>query len=143
MRNRKLDASEIMAALQALRAGEAVSEVSQRWGISAATIYQLKKDYAGSGVHMLKRVETLARENAQLRQRVKSLERDSEVLCAALQAQRLSTRKRRELIDDLRQHFTVSLARMCRLIGMSRTLYHYESSEWNRESQDDPPGRQP
>lgn len=137
MRNHKLNANEIIAVLQALREGEAVPQICCRWGISATTLYQLRKSYDGLSVSVFERITALTRENARLRQRVKSLERDSEVLSEALRAQNLSTHKRRRLIDHLRQHFTVSLARVCRLVGMSRTLYCYERDELGGE-QDGP-----
>ncbi|WP_422392621.1 transposase [Mycetohabitans rhizoxinica] len=137
MRNHKLNATEIIAVLQALREGETVPQICCRWGISATTLYQLKKSYDGLSVPVFERITALTRENARLRQRVKSLERDSEVLSEALRAQSLSTHKRRRLIDHLRQHLTVSLARVCRLVGMSRTLYYYECGGLGEE-QDGP-----
>jgi putative transposase len=137
VRNHKLNPTEIIEVLQALREGETVPQVCCRWGISATTLYQLKKSYDGLSVPVFERITTLTRENARLRQRVKSLERDSEVLSEALRAQSLSTHKRRKLIDHLRQHLTVSLARVCRLVGMSRTLYYYECGELGEE-QDGP-----
>jgi putative transposase len=132
MRNRKLSAVETIAALQAWQAGETLSQVCHQWSISAATLYRIQKAYAGLDVGTLARLEVLIRENARLRKRVRYLEIDSQLLQAALGAQGLCTHKRRELVIYLRRRFNVSLARVCRLVGLSRAMYHYQASPSRR-----------
>ncbi|MEJ2767217.1 transposase [Mycetohabitans sp. B46] len=132
MRSRKLSAVEMIAALQARQAGETLSQVCRQWSISAATLYRIQKAYAGLDVGTLARLEVLMRENARQRKRIKQLEMDSQLLQAALGAQGLCTHKRRELVVYLRRRFNVSLARACRLVGLSRALYHYQASPFRR-----------
>lgn len=125
MRQRKLDAQEIVEALHAFGTGMPVPEICTRWEISTATLYEWRRHYAGMSTAAITQFQQLVHENAHLRRRVSGLELDCSVFQAAMQYQRLSPEQRRELIRWLRKQLRVSLARVCRLMGMSRSLFGY------------------
>jgi putative transposase len=67
MRKSKFGESQIMGILAEGEAGLPVGEVRRKHGISSATYYQWKGNYAGMSVPELKRVKELEAENARLK----------------------------------------------------------------------------
>ena len=125
VRPRKLSPDEVHDALKALRAGLSPKDIQASWNISPTTLHGLKHKYGDCPVQAIEQMERLTRENARLRQRVRYLQLDCTILQAGLEAQSLNSQDRRKLIASLKRRFNTSLARVCRLLGMSRTFYHY------------------
>lgn len=68
---------QIVAALQQAGNGEKVEEVCRRMGISQATYYSWKKQYAGLGIAELRQLRD---ENARLKRLVADLSLDRQIL---------------------------------------------------------------
>jgi putative transposase len=71
---------QMVLALQQAEAGEKVGEVCRRLGISQATYYSWKKQYAGLGVTELRELRQLRDENARLKRLVADLSLDRQIL---------------------------------------------------------------
>jgi len=71
---------QIVAALQRVESGEKVGEVCRSLGISEATYYVWKKQYAGLGVTELRELRQLRDENGRLKRLVADLSLDRQIL---------------------------------------------------------------
>ena len=71
---------QIVGALQRVESGEKVGEVCRGLGISQATFYAWKKQYAGLGVTELRELRQLRDENGQLKRLVADLSLDRQIL---------------------------------------------------------------
>lgn len=71
---------QIVAALQQAGNGDKVEEVCRRMGISQATYYSWKKQYAGMGIAELRELRQLRDENARLKRLVADLSLDRQIL---------------------------------------------------------------
>ena len=67
MKKSRFTESQIVAILKEGEAGVAVSQITRKHGISAATYYHWKSKYSGAGVPELKRLRELETENAKLK----------------------------------------------------------------------------
>jgi putative transposase len=67
MKRPRFTESQVVAILKEGEAAVAVAHLARNYGISAATYYHWKSEYAGAGVPELKRVRELEAENAKLK----------------------------------------------------------------------------
>ena len=71
---------QIVQALSRVRHGESVGEVCRKMGISEATFYNWKKQYAGMGIAELAECVSCGEENSKLKRLVADLSLDKHVL---------------------------------------------------------------
>jgi putative transposase len=71
---------KIIAALQQVGSGKKVGEVCRKTGISEATFYGWKKQYAGLGISELRELRQLREENGRLKRLVADLSLDRQIL---------------------------------------------------------------
>ena len=71
---------QIVQALSRVGHGESVGEVCRKVGISEATFYNWKKQYAGIGIAELAELRQLREENTKLKRLVADLSLDKHVL---------------------------------------------------------------
>ncbi len=132
MRRHKLSARHRVEALEALKAGETVAHICATLHISPATLYGWKQSYAGLSEARVAQLDALMRDKAQLGRRIAVLEQENSILQKALGMQALGPEQRSQLIIALRKTFGVSMAKICRLVGMSRTFFLYEPVQKRR-----------
>jgi putative transposase len=71
---------EIVHALRQVEAGEEVTEICRRLGVTEQTFYRWKKQFAGLGVQELRELRSLRDENRKLKQVVADLTLDRHIL---------------------------------------------------------------
>jgi putative transposase len=71
---------QIAFALRQAEAGTPISDIIRKMGISDATFYRWKKQYAGLGINEIRRLKQLEEENRKLKQIVADLTLDKQML---------------------------------------------------------------
>ena len=71
---------QIIAALKQYESGEKTADICRKLGVSQATFYTWKKQYAGLGVQELRELRQLREENNRLKRLVADLALDRQIL---------------------------------------------------------------
>ena len=71
---------QIITALKQYESGEKVADICRKLGISQASFYTWKKQYAGMGVQELRELRQLRDENSRLKRLVADLSLDRQIL---------------------------------------------------------------
>ena len=71
---------QIAFALRQASSGTPVVEITRKMGVSEATFYRWKKQFAGMGVAEIRRLKQLEQENQQLKRLVADLTLDKQML---------------------------------------------------------------
>lgn len=80
MKRKKYADEQIAFALRQAENGTSVEEVCRKLGVSEATFYRWKKQFAGMGVVEIRRLKQLEEENAKLKRLVADLSLDKTML---------------------------------------------------------------
>jgi len=71
---------QIIGALKQYESGEKVAEIWRKLGVSQASFYTWKKQYAGMGVQELRELRQLRDENSRLKRLVADMSLDRQIL---------------------------------------------------------------
>ncbi len=80
MKRKRYTDEQVAFALRQAEAGTAVAEVCRKMGVSEATFFRWKKQFAGMGVAEIRRLKQLEEENAELKRLVADLTLDETML---------------------------------------------------------------
>jgi putative transposase len=80
MKRKRYSDEQIAFALRQAENGTMVEEVCRKLGVSEATFYRWKKQFAGMGVVEIRRLKQLEEENAKLKRLVADLSLDKTML---------------------------------------------------------------
>lgn len=96
--------------------------------ISEATFYVWKKRYANVGLLEVRELRQLGDENARLKRLAADLTLDRHVLQEVIRKKKdLRTPRRRVIAHWIHDCFQLSVRRFCRLIGLRRAIWYYQS----------------
>ncbi|MCR4378313.1 MAG: IS3 family transposase [Rhodospirillales bacterium] len=126
MKKSKFSEGQIAFVLKQAEDGVTVGEVCRKAGISEATFYNWRKKYAGLMPSEMKRLRQLEEENCKLKRIVADLSLDKAMLQDVIKAKALRPARRRELVDDLRAVWQISIRRACGALNAERSSYHYK-----------------
>jgi putative transposase len=114
MKRKRYSDEQIAFALRQAENGTLVDEICRKLGVSEATFYRWKKQFAGMGVVEIRRLKQLEEENAKLKRLVADLSLDKSMLQDVLRKSseaRRAPRCRRPSSDGLRHQRTAGLRR--------------------------------
>ena len=80
MKRKRYPDEQIAFALRQAEAGTSVAEICRKMGVSEATFFRWKKQFAGTGVAEIRRLKQLEEENAKLKRLVADLTLDKTML---------------------------------------------------------------
>ena len=80
MRRKRYSDEQIAFALRQADGGTAVEEICRKLGVSEATFYRWKKQFAGMGTVEIRRLKQLEEENAKLKRLVADLSLDKTMM---------------------------------------------------------------
>ena len=80
MKRKRYADEQIAFALRQAESGTSIEEVCRKLGVSEATFYRWKKQFAGMGVVEIRRLKQLEEENAKLKRLVADLSLDKTML---------------------------------------------------------------
>jgi putative transposase len=80
MKRKRYSDEQIAFALRQAENGTLVEEICRKLGVSEATFYRWKKQFAGMGVVEIRRLKQLEEENAKLKRLVAELSLDKSML---------------------------------------------------------------
>ena len=80
MKQKRYTDEQIAFALRQAESGTAVAEICRKLGISEATFYRWKKQFAGMGTVEIRRLKQLEEENSKLKRLVADLSLDKTML---------------------------------------------------------------
>ncbi len=91
-------------------------------GVSEATLYARKKEYAGMGVGGLRQ---LRQENRRLNGMVADLSPDEHILQEVLKEKGLKPTRQRALVDEVCEAYRLGVRRACGLLCLNTSTYDY------------------
>lgn len=123
----KFSEAQIAFVLKQAEEGKAVGEVCRKAGFSEATFYNWRKRYAGLMPSEVKRLRQPEEENAKLKRLVANLSLDKALLQDVLSKKALKPARRRQLVDEARETWQVSIRKACHALRIDRPLYTHKS----------------
>ncbi|MFV8529294.1 IS3 family transposase, partial [Ralstonia pseudosolanacearum] len=118
---------QIIGVLKEAEAGLKPSELCRKHGISEATYYNWKAKFGGMTVSEAQRLKELEQENNKLKRLLAESMLDNAALKDLLSRKLASPQAKREAVRTLMTERAMGVTRACGLVGISRSLFHYES----------------
>lgn len=131
MRKSRYTEEQITSAIKASECGVKVKEICGELGISEATFYSWKKKYSGL-------FSEEGRKIRDLEDKVHTMERDLQILTSdkemlqSVMNNFFTTNEKRQAVNFLQETYEIGTRRSCRLMDISRSVYHYP---YNLENQ--------
>ncbi|WP_034911534.1 MULTISPECIES: transposase [Erwinia] len=131
MRKSRYTEEQITSAIKASERGVKVKEICEELGISEATFYSWKKKYAGLSSEEGRKIKDLEERLHYVQREMQTLMSDKEMLQSVLK-NFFTTNDKRQAVNYLQDTFEIGTRRSCRLLDISRSVYHYP---YNLENQ--------
>ena len=123
----KFAEAQIAFVLKQAEQGTAVGEVCRKAWISDATFYNWRKRYAGLMPSKVRRLRQLEEENSKLKRIVVDLSLDKAMLQDVLSKSLRPAARRRQMVDEVKADWKVSVCTACAVLRIDRSLYTYKS----------------
>ena len=127
MKRKRYSDEQIAFALRQADGGTAVEEICRKLGVSEATFYRCKKQFAGMGTVEIRRLKQLEEENAKLKRLVADLSLDKTMLQDVLRKKMVRPGVRRDVVGVLQGTYQISQRRACSAMGFGRLSHRYRS----------------
>lgn len=131
MRKSRYSEEQITNAIKASESGVKVREICEELGISEATFYSWKKKFSGLSSEEGRKIRELEEKLQALTRELQTLSADKEMLQSVLK-NFFTTNEKRQAVNFLQNTFDIGTRRSCRLLDISRSVYHYPSNSENR-----------
>lgn len=131
MRKSRYSEDQITNAIKASESGVKVKEICEELGISEATFYSWKKKFSGLSSEEGRKIKELEEQVQSLTRELHALNSDKEMLQSVLK-NFFTTNDKRQAVNFLQSTFDVGTRRSCRLLDISRSVYHYPAGFDNR-----------
>ncbi|KGD84083.1 putative transposase [Pantoea sp. PNA 14-12] len=131
MRKSRYSEDQITNAIKASESGVKVKEICEELGISEATFYSWKKKFSGLASEEGRKIKELEEKVQLLTRELHALHSDKEMLQSVLK-NFFTTHEKRQAVNFLQDTFDVGTRRSCRLLDISRSVYHYPTGSENR-----------
>ena len=131
MRKSRYSEEQITNAIKASESGVKVREICEELGISEATFYSWKKKFSGLSSEEGRRIKELEDKLQMMARELQILSTDKEMLQSVLK-NFFTTNEKRQAVNFLQSTFDIGTRRSCRLLDISRSVYHYPSNSDNR-----------
>ena len=128
MRKSRYTEEQITNAIKASECGVKVKDICEDLGISEATFYSWKKKYAGLSSEEGRKIKELEEKVQALNRELQMLSSDKAMLQSVVK-NFFTTNDRRQAVNYLQDTFEIGTRRSCRLLDISRSVYHYPSSQ--------------
>ncbi|WP_371856499.1 IS3 family transposase [Nocardia anaemiae] len=115
---RKLRRADELAA-----AGRSGEEIAAELGISAATMYNWRRQYGGVDTDAAKELKELREQNARLKRLLADAELEKDALREIAKGKILSPAAKRRAVDMLKDVMSVSERFACKVVGLYRSTY--------------------
>jgi putative transposase len=130
MRKSRYSEEQITNAIKASETGVKVREICEELGISEATFYSWKKKFSGLSSEEGRKIKELEDQLLNLTRELQSLSSDKEMLQSVLK-NFFTTNEKRQAVNFLQTTFDIGTRRSCRLLDISRSVYHYPAGTDN------------
>ncbi|EMG9490601.1 IS3 family transposase [Serratia marcescens] len=117
---------QIITVLKSVEAGRTVKDVCREAGISEASFYNWKAKYGGMEASDIKKMKDLEDENRRLKQMFADLSLENRALKDVIEKKPLKPAIKRELVNYVKEMFSMSVRQACRTLSLSRTVYFYQ-----------------
>ncbi|QNU43172.1 transposase [Mixta calida] len=128
MRKSRYTEEQITNAIKASECGVKVKDICEDLGISEATFYSWKKKYAGLSSEEGRKIKELEEKLQALNRELQMLSSDKAMLQSVVK-NFFTTNDKRQAVNYLQDTFEIGTRRSCRLLDISRSVYHYPSSQ--------------
>ncbi|QHM72751.1 transposase [Mixta intestinalis] len=128
MRKSRYTEEQITNAIKASECGVKVKDICEDLGISEATFYSWKKKYAGLSSEEGRKIKELEEKLQALNRELQILTSDKAMLQSVVK-NFFTTNDKRQAVNYLQETFEIGTRRSCRLLDISRSVYHYPSSQ--------------
>ncbi|MFU9136930.1 transposase [Erwinia tasmaniensis] len=132
MRKSRYSEEQITNAIKASDSGVKVKEICEELGISEATFYSWKKKYAGLSSEEGRKIKELEDKVHHFERELQILSSDKEMLQSVLK-NFFTTHDKRQAVNYLQDTFEIGTRRSCRLLDISRSVYHYPYNSENHQ----------
>lgn len=130
MRKSRYTEDQITSAIKASDNGTKVKEICNELGISEATFYSWKKKYSKLSSEDGRKIKELEDRLHIIERELQSLSADKTMLQSIVK-NFLTTNDKRQAVNYLQETFEIGTRRSCRLLDISRSVYHYPKNVEN------------
>ncbi len=127
-RKSRFTEEQIINAIKASECGVKVKEICGELEISEATFYSWKKKFSGLSSEEGRKILELEDRLHTMERELRMLRDDKEMLQSVLKTF-FTTNDKRQAVNHLQETYDIGTRRSCRLLDISRSVYHYPAHQ--------------